>query len=184
VFRPGGCRPSGEAPGQDHHQHQPHTFHVRNHAADERRRGESEDEHCRHEGDRAGHGRLRRVRHAGALRDTRTGEGHRRDTGTSDVQGIRAPGRTARRGHVRAAQTGGRPSDAERRGPSHIHVRQLEAPEEDAHDQHVRAWSVRERQRPAAARQRSLQQRYVTSTYRHISGVWRVVRVQQYIKIY
>jgi len=99
VFRPGGRRPGGEAPGQDYHQHQPHTVHVRHHAANERRRGESEDEHRRHEDDRAGHGRLRRVRHVGALRDTRTGDGRRRTPGTGDVQGIRAPGRAARRGH-------------------------------------------------------------------------------------
>jgi len=114
VFRPGGRRPGGEAPCQDHHQHQPHTVHVRHHAADERRRGESEDVYRRHEGDRAGHGRLRRVRHAGALRDTRTGKGYRRAPGTGHVQGIRAPGRAARRGHVRAAEAGGRPSDVER----------------------------------------------------------------------
>jgi len=113
MFRPGRRRPGGKAPGQDHHQHQPHTVHVRHHTADERRRGEPEDVHCCHEGDRAGHGRLRRVRHAGALRDTRTGEGYCRSPGTGDLQGIRALGRAARRGHVRAAEAGGRPSDVD-----------------------------------------------------------------------
>jgi len=164
VFRPGRRRPGGEAPGQDHHQHQPHTVDVRHHAADQRRRGEPEDD--RRESDLVvGPGRLRRVRDAGALRDTRTGDARRRTTGTGAVQGVRALGRVARRRHVGTAEAGGRPGNAERRGPSHIHVGQLEAPEEDAHGQHVRTRTVRERQRPVVARQRPQKHRFVTSTH-------------------
>jgi len=170
VFRPGRRRPGGETPSQDHHQHQPHTVDVRHHAADQRRRGEPEDD--RRESDFViGLGRLRRVRDAGALRDTRTGDGRRRTTGTGAVQRVRAPGRVARRRHIGTTEAGGRPSNAERRRPSHIHVGQLEAPEEDAHGQHVRAWSMRERQRPVVARQRPQKHRFVTSTHPDTSGV-------------
>jgi len=98
VFRPGRRRPGGEAPGQDHHQHQPHTVDVRHHAADQRRRGEPEDDG--RESDHVGRRRLRRVRDAGALRDTRTGDTRRRASGTGAVQGIRALGRVARRRYV------------------------------------------------------------------------------------
>lgn len=165
MFRPGRRRPGGEAPGQDHHQHQSHTVDVRHHAADQRRRGEPEDDR-RESNLVVGLGRLRRVRDAGALRDTRTGDGRRRTTGTGAVQGVRTLERVARRRHVGTAEAGGRPGNAERRRPSHIHVRQLEAPEEDAHGQHVRTRSVRERQRPVVARQRPQKHRFVTSTHR------------------
>jgi len=39
VLGPGGRGPGGAAAGQDHHKHQPHTVHVRHHAAHQRRRG-------------------------------------------------------------------------------------------------------------------------------------------------
>lgn len=165
VFRPGGHRPGGKAQGEDDHQHQPHTVHVRHHATDQRRRGQPESVAQGRRTGRRGGRRLRRVRDAGG-RDGRTvgqtdgndgGGGCDRTPGT--LSGVRAPERAA--GRI-AGEEEGRddrgPGDVERRRQGDIHVGQPEAEEEDTHYQHVRTGPVRERGRSPIAGGGSQQQ--------------------------
>lgn len=148
VFRPGRHRPGGEAARQDHHKHQPHTLHVRHHAADQRRRGEPQDPEA------VGERRLRRVRDAGASHARRVRDNRRaRARGTP---GVRALERTAGRFVGEEKGDGRGAGDVERRGQSDIHVGQFETEKEDSHDQHVRARAVRKRrrrQRPVSRQQ-------------------------------
>lgn len=150
VFRPRRNRSGGEVAGEDHHRHQPHTVHVRNHAADQRRRGEYE-RGASAQGTAIGRGRrLRRVRYAGG-RDA--GARDNDDVGNARVHGFRAPRRAAAGRVVGEKKGDGRQGNAERRGQGDIHFGQLETEKKVAHDQHVRARTVRELQRDAAERQ-------------------------------